>query len=177
MPQIPDYPLITPVPGDTAFVRQSSTGKMRSFEPSETGFRIKDYLLLTWSGSQFSANTDLTVAWNGVAEATGAFVGVTPSSQIAIPVNGHYIITISTGAVGPVVDAWVEKNNALVTGSAQFGGLSVGGTGARGHSVSGAPLALTTSDVIEGHYAFTGSGSGIISSTVKNWISLYRISD
>lgn len=174
MPQTIDYPLIVPVSGDSAPIYQASTGKMRRYDPTAAGFTIKDYLLLTWNGSQFSANSDLTVAWNNVAEATGAFVGVTASSQIAIPVNGRYVITISTGAVGSAVDAWIEKNNALVTGAAQFGGLNVGGSGLRGICVSGHPLALTTSDVIEGHYSFN---TAVSSSTVKNWISLYRVSD
>jgi len=175
MPKILDYPSGTPEAGDQSLFHDVSAGQVKRYDPSNSGFSITDYLLLTLTGVDFSAKTDLTVNWDNVEDESGAFVGASTGTQIAIPADGRYIITLSCGAVGKLVSAWVEVNNVRVAGAAQFNDYSP--SGARGTSVSGHPLALTTTDVIEGHFKYTGIGAGNIGGPTTNWISLYRISD
>lgn len=175
MSKFSDFPAGTPEAGDNALFEDTSTGEIKRYDPSNSGFSITDFLLLTLSTSDIGAKTNLTVSWDAVAEATGAFVGATTGTSIAIPVNGRYIITISTGASGAAVGAWVEVNNVRVSGAAQLNDHNA--AGAVGTSVSGHPLSLTTSDVIEGHYKYTGGGAGNLGGATANWISLYRISD
>lgn len=183
MTQITDLDLLAVADdNDLYFIWDDSAKRLKAISHANLSASIGggglpgDYLLLTYSGNNFSATNDQTVSWNGVQESTGIFANWSADSKIEIPEDGRYIMTLSCGAVGPNVELWVEKNNALVTGFPSASIDGVGGSSGRGNVITSAPMLLTAGDVLEGHYRYTGSGAGNFGGTATNWVSVYRIS-